>query len=66
MLRISESNQGVDRRAKLGIIFTIWWYLWKERNRRIFDNKECSIPQLSALFNDDRTLFQVDHVPDVI
>jgi hypothetical protein len=59
---ITKNAHGVDRRSKLGVIFSIWWHLWKERNRRIFD-KECSVPQPVALFRE--ALFQVAHDLDV-
>jgi hypothetical protein len=32
-----------------GIVFLFWWNIWKERNRRIFENKEASFLQVSEL-----------------
>jgi hypothetical protein len=40
-----------------------WWQVWKERNRRIFEEKELSIPQLSAILNDQIHLFQAANLP---
>jgi hypothetical protein len=28
-----------ERKNKLGILFFFWWQVWKERNRRIFEDK---------------------------
>jgi hypothetical protein len=46
-----------SRRKRLGLIFFIWWNLWKERNRRIFETKEKSIPQLAPLVLEEITNF---------
>jgi hypothetical protein len=35
------------------VLFTFWWMLWKERNNRIFENKENSAPQLAQLIIDE-------------
>jgi hypothetical protein len=32
-----------EKRRKLGFLFTFWWNLWKEQNRRIFQAKELSV-----------------------
>jgi hypothetical protein len=29
----------LEKREKLGVLFTFWWMVWKERNRRIFDGR---------------------------
>jgi hypothetical protein len=52
-----QNNSKKDRRKALGILFTFWWQLWKEKNRRVFDNYECSIPRLSALLKEDILLY---------
>jgi hypothetical protein len=36
-----------ERRKRLGILLTVWWMIWKERNRRIFENHESSAPRLA-------------------
>jgi hypothetical protein len=46
-----------SRRKMLGLVFFIWWNLWKERNRRTFETKEKSIPQLAALVLEEITNF---------
>jgi hypothetical protein len=38
--QILSSSQKNERRKKVGWLFMFWWHIWKERNRKIFDNKE--------------------------
>jgi hypothetical protein len=33
---------------KVGILFIYWWQLWIERNRRIFDDVEHSVPSVAS------------------
>jgi hypothetical protein len=40
----------------MGILITFWWHLWKERNRRIFDRKEQSVPHLAFYIHDELRL----------
>jgi hypothetical protein len=37
---------------KSGILFSFWWQIWKERNRRMFDQKEASVLQVSSLIHE--------------
>jgi hypothetical protein len=41
------------KKINLGALFTLWWMIWKECNRRIFDHKELSVLQLSCLIVDE-------------
>jgi hypothetical protein len=34
-----------QQRANAGVIFFFWWFIWKERNSRIFECKESSFLQ---------------------
>lgn len=36
------SGSQTEKRRKMGVLFSFWWELWKERNRRIFDNNDRS------------------------
>jgi hypothetical protein len=38
VIYVSGSGDRAIRR-RLGNLFFLWWHVWKERNRRIFDNK---------------------------
>jgi hypothetical protein len=31
-----------------GIVLSFWWHIWKERNRRVFDQKESSSLQVTT------------------
>jgi hypothetical protein len=39
VIYVSGSGDRAIRRRRLGNLFFLWWHVWKERNRRIFDNK---------------------------
>jgi hypothetical protein len=36
----------------VGILFTFWWMVWKERNKHIFEGVECSALGLAPLTRD--------------
>jgi hypothetical protein len=38
-----------QQRINAGIMFIFWWNIWKERNRRIFENKEASFLRVAEL-----------------
>jgi hypothetical protein len=46
---MSNSGSKKEKLCKVGILFTFWWMIWKERNRRIFENSELSTPCLALL-----------------
>jgi hypothetical protein len=47
-------NQGKkEKKRKLGILFTFWWMIWKERNRRIFEDSHLSAQQLARMARDE-------------
>jgi hypothetical protein len=31
-----------QQKESTGIVCYFWWHIWKERNKRIFENEECS------------------------
>jgi hypothetical protein len=47
-----------EKRKHLGMLFTFWWCIWKEHNKRIFKNKECSSHELARLVQDEIGLQQ--------
>jgi hypothetical protein len=49
---ILNTSSRKEKREKLGILFTFWWPLWKERNRRTFDHKETSTSCLASMICD--------------
>jgi hypothetical protein len=53
VLHLCSSGVVSDKREMLGLLFFIWWNLWKERNRRIFENEKKSVPQLVALIREE-------------
>jgi hypothetical protein len=52
------------KRKKHRLLFFFWWQVWKERNRRIFDARELSVPQLSWLLKDQIHMFNLSHHTD--
>jgi hypothetical protein len=47
-----------DKKRKTGILITVWWLIWKERNNRIFDRREKSPHQLVLAIREAVGLFQ--------
>jgi hypothetical protein len=47
-----SSGTDKEKRKKGRILFTSWWQIWKERNRRIFDHKEASVLQVSSFIQE--------------
>jgi hypothetical protein len=43
---VISTSEKSERRNKLGLLVAFGWHIWKERNRRIFDNKELYVPRL--------------------
>jgi hypothetical protein len=50
----------IKKREKknLGVLFTFWWLVWKERNRIVFDQESKSPQQLLSLILEELRLFQ--------
>jgi hypothetical protein len=44
-------------RQEITLAAYIAWHLWKERNRRVFEQKELTPIMLSAMINEDVLLF---------
>ena len=42
-----------ERRRLNGVIIYTFWNIWKERNRRIFDNKIETVPQVAVRIKED-------------
>jgi hypothetical protein len=51
-----RQGTSIDKRWRLGSLLTFWWVIWKERNRRIFDNIESLAPDLSRAIRDEVSL----------
>jgi hypothetical protein len=49
---LSGSGSKRERRRKVGILFTFWRQLWKERNQRIFVDEELSVSRVASLIQD--------------
>jgi hypothetical protein len=45
ILKVSPKR---EKRKNLGILVTFWWMIWKERNKRIFEDKEVSSNALAV------------------
>lgn len=43
------SGSQAHKRRKIGILFSFWWEMWKERNRRVFEGSERSPNAVAAL-----------------
>ena len=46
-----------------GILIYFWWNIWKERNRRIFQQQNLQLIQVASLCKDDITQYCLAMVP---
>jgi hypothetical protein len=46
LLAIGRLRPTHQQRQIAGVILCFWWHVWKERNNRIFEDKECSFLQI--------------------
>jgi hypothetical protein len=49
---ITSTSSVEDKRRNLGILATFWWMVWKERNKRIFKDRESSASVVASLTTD--------------
>jgi hypothetical protein len=47
-----------EKRKKIGMLFTFWWFIWKARNNKIFRDEDISPHQLSRLIIEEISLQQ--------
>lgn len=47
--RIIRPCNATEKKRRLEILFTTWWQIWKERNRRTFEHKEQSVNSVFEL-----------------
>jgi hypothetical protein len=47
----------------MGILLYIWWNVWKERNRGVFDSKQKNEFQVASIAKEDLDLFNLAHNP---
>jgi hypothetical protein len=50
--KIAASRDRRERKQMIGILLTFWWMVWKERNRRIFDQLELPPNSLARLIQE--------------
>jgi hypothetical protein len=62
---ILNTGSRKEKRKNLGILFTFWWLLWKERNQITFDHKETSASCLASMICDTIRLHLVAFVTRV-
>jgi hypothetical protein len=55
-----KSKPKKERKRRLGDLFSFWWWIWKEQNSRIFEDKERLVIQLDRLIQDEINLQLVD------
>jgi hypothetical protein len=48
-----RSGSMEEKQRRMGALFTFWWWVWKERNGRIFEGKERSAMQLAQIIQDE-------------
>jgi hypothetical protein len=46
--------------GQLPAIFSFWWLIWKEHNRRIFEDKHISAYQLASLAQEETSALSVN------
>jgi hypothetical protein len=55
-----HSGSSKTKKINLGALFSFWWMIWREQNRRIFQHKELSPLQLSTHILDEIKLISLE------
>uniref|UniRef100_A0A0A9BGB8 Reverse transcriptase zinc-binding domain-containing protein n=1 Tax=Arundo donax TaxID=35708 RepID=A0A0A9BGB8_ARUDO len=55
--------QKKERRNKAGVILYVWWNVWKERNRRIFEGQSMQAIQVAERTKEELQLFRMATQP---
>jgi hypothetical protein len=57
-MRLCSARGPKERvREEMTLAVYIVWNLWKERNRRVFEHKELTVPTLAGIIRDDVRCF---------
>jgi hypothetical protein len=48
-----RSGSRKEKQRRMGVLFTFWWWVWKERNYRTFEGRERSAMQLAQIIQDE-------------
>jgi hypothetical protein len=63
LLAISRTGSKKEQCRNAGIVFFCWRYVWKERNQRVFENKERSFLQVVEQIKAGVAIFYRVHFP---
>jgi hypothetical protein len=59
-LQFCRINSSIDKRkGAQSLILLATWEIWRERNRRIFENKELSVEALLVRIQDEAALWNM-------
>jgi hypothetical protein len=54
-----QEGSARSKKKRGGILLTIWWVIWKERNNRIFEHQERSAHRLATCILEQISFHQV-------
>lgn len=63
---VTALGNKTQKKELMGTLLSFWWQIWKERNRRIFDQKESSFKQVAHLANEAIKAIDLAHAPTTI
>jgi hypothetical protein len=53
-----KSGPAAQKKQGIRVLFTFWWYIWKERNKKVFDQLESSAHATASLVQEAVLLFR--------
>jgi hypothetical protein len=63
---VTVERRFIIRKEEDWILTTFWWMIWKERNRRIFDQRESSAQRLANCILDSITNHQLARIKSLV
>jgi hypothetical protein len=48
-----QSGSKKEKRRKMGVMFTVWWMILKERNNKVFEENKMAISRLVGLIKEE-------------